>query len=120
MELETRAPVRAHQGLRKEERTLVRAREGDRRAHGEQAALRQGRDEVLVRVTLVGVLVTVEQLAVSLALRLVFSLVLVEQVVWHAQDDGSVVGLTQDHRAEDDDAEVAGEADDDRAEDDRA
>jgi len=93
MELETRAPVRAHQGLREQERTLVRTREGDRRAHGEQAALRVRRDEVLVRLPLVGILVAVQQLVLPLALRLVLSLVLVEQLARQAQDDGPLVEL---------------------------
>src|SRR5436190_19051117 len=52
MEQQARASVRAHQGQREEAGALDEARQGDRRADGQQGACAERRDEgiVLVRI----------------------------------------------------------------------
>jgi hypothetical protein len=100
MELETRAPVRAHQGLRVEAGTVDEAGEGDRCTHGEQAALRRRRDQVVVGFV-VGILVALRRFAVTLVQprrRYDVSLVLpLGHVVAFVDDDGSQVDRDERH-----------------------
>jgi len=97
MELETRAPVRAHQGLREETGTVDRTGEGDRSPDREQATVGQGRDEIVLQVLVLGLLVALGRLVVP------FPFVLrVRTVVGRQEDDGPQDDGSQDDRSQDD------------------
>ena len=137
MELETRAAVRARQGLGEEAGQVHEAGEGDRRAHRQQDAGAEGGDEVrlvlrrivllVALVVLALVLVPLGRVVVAVGRQLVAEeghepedLDVAEDRLVEEEDDGSQDQLgAQDDRSQDEHAEDHVRPQDQRAQDDQ-